>query len=322
MLKIHYINVANGDSILIEHITPENTHRYLVDTGRPIQEKAEGSKSCTCLEYLNALNISHLDALFITHLHVDHFGGLTNILPSGITFDRAYASYFPTHPENHGCVENEIQKTVIGLIGCLNYWADDTAMLQQANTELHELTAASTTLDLDGLSVNVLAPNEMSIQIQNTVYEHIFANDPLPFDVKYWAAKARNPNSLRLELQYAGRRIILAGDCYGEVWEQNESHCDILKVPHHADAKAMTAKLAKSLSPDWAVISCSAIYNPKKDRPSRNVHELLKKLGSTIYYTDCFSSENITPLYHSAIISVISPDGSIHWEQNDITSTI
>ena len=143
-------------------------------------------------------------------------------------------------------------------------------------------------------------------------YLELLENQPLPPGLKYWASKSRNPNSLRLRLTYAGRRIELAGDCYGQVWEGEElAPCDILKVPHHGDRLSLTPLLVEKLRPAHAVISCGAEYIPRKDRPSRQAAELLEARGARVWMTDAFSAPWHPPGWQRAILFQIHEDGTI-----------
>jgi len=66
-LKAHFINVGQGDSILIQ--TP--TQNILIDAG---------DRGTTVVNYLKAQGISSLDLVIGTHPHADHIGGLINVL--------------------------------------------------------------------------------------------------------------------------------------------------------------------------------------------------------------------------------------------------
>jgi len=69
-LKIHFLDVGEGDSILIE---APNGEKALIDAGNLIT----GSK---VVKYLNKKNIYDLDHLIFTHPHLDHIGGAFFIL--------------------------------------------------------------------------------------------------------------------------------------------------------------------------------------------------------------------------------------------------
>lgn len=319
MLNIHFINVADGDAILIEDRDGDRVFRMMVDTGRREQAPAPGSRRCKAIDYLREKEISHLNLLVVTHLHTDHSGGLGTLLPE-IAIDDVYSGFFPSRPEERVPPEPEGQKTVRGLIECLNLWAGDVELLRRTGCRLHTVSETLRALPLTPrLSADIICPNRTENAVQRLVWDDMLHGLPVPEELKYWASKSRNPGSLRLRLTYAGRVIELAGDCYGCVWEDEETaSCDILKVPHHGDAKAMTEKLAEKLRPVHAVISCGAEYIPHKDRPSRDTVELLRKNGAQVWFTDAFSaawheandwnSVDFTILEDGAVIAPLSRD--------------
>jgi competence protein ComEC len=68
-VKLHFIDVDQGDSILIE----DNGHFMLIDAG--VEE--EGA---VVVKYLNDLGIEKLDYVIATHPHNDHIGGLDTVI--------------------------------------------------------------------------------------------------------------------------------------------------------------------------------------------------------------------------------------------------
>ena len=291
MLRIHFINVADGDAILIEEQDGSKSFRMMVDTGRKELDPVPGSRRCLAVEYLREKNISHLNMVVITHLHTDHSGGLSSFLPE-ISIEHVYSGFFPGSSGTRIPPEPNGQKTVCGLIECVNQWAADVERLREAGCRLHTVSETRRGLPLTpSLSADLICPNPTENAAQRLVWDAMLQGKPVPEDLKYWASKSRNPGSLRLRLHYAGRSLLLAGDCYGYVWENDDtSPCDILKVPHHGDGKAMTETLAARLHPRHAVISCGAEYIPHKDRPSQTVVEQLQRCGTEVWFTDSFSA--------------------------------
>ena len=219
MLNIHFINVADGDSILIEDWEGERVFRMMVDTGRRELACEPDSRRCRAIDYLREKQITHLDVLVVTHLHTDHAGGLGTLVPE-ITIDDVYSGFFPGGLGERAPLEPDGQKTVRGLIECLNQWAEDVDRLRDTAARLHTVSGTLRGLSLTSrLSADIICPNRTENAVQRLVWEDMLRGLSVPEDLKYWASKSRNPGSLRLRLTYAGCTIELAGDCYGCVWE-------------------------------------------------------------------------------------------------------
>jgi len=71
-LKIHYIDVGQGDS---EFIELPNGQTMLIDAGIPEQGP-------TVVSYIKSLGRSKIDYLIATHPHADHIGGMTDVIDS------------------------------------------------------------------------------------------------------------------------------------------------------------------------------------------------------------------------------------------------
>ena len=96
-LKVHYIDVAQGDAILIQ--TPDNFN-IQIDGGYGTRGSSawQGGGQPLALNYLMANDVSYLDFIIETHRHADHYGGLTDIINSPIT----YGSYIsPQQPQGY-----------------------------------------------------------------------------------------------------------------------------------------------------------------------------------------------------------------------------
>ncbi|MFX3672851.1 MAG: S-layer homology domain-containing protein [Paenisporosarcina sp.] len=71
-MKVHFINVGQGDSILIQSPNGKN---MLIDGGK----KSEGAK---VVSFLKSKGVSKLDFVVATHPDADHIGGLISVLNS------------------------------------------------------------------------------------------------------------------------------------------------------------------------------------------------------------------------------------------------
>lgn len=101
-LTVHFLDVGQGDSILIQH----ETSNILIDGG---DRKIAVVEKITA--YLEARNVEKLNAVVGTHPHADHIGGLLSVIesfPVKAVFDsgrihtsKTYESYMALIDENN-----------------------------------------------------------------------------------------------------------------------------------------------------------------------------------------------------------------------------
>lgn len=310
MLCLSFLNVGDGDAAYVECRFGARIFRMLVDTGSADVNPQPGSLRLSAADFLRERNVRYLDAVVITHLHTDHFGGLGEILRT-VEVGTVYARFFPKPLARYFCPPGQI-KSVRGLYECLNLWSDFTEILRSRGTALRELPRERETLRLwDGLEATFYGAPAALAALETRVYSGIPAGQTFSIPELYLVSKLRNPCSLRLRLRYAGRQIELPGDCYGTMWEQTAEACDLLKVPHHGDPKALTPGLVARLQPKWAVISCAEDYIPKKDRPSQRTLALLEAAGVPVSFTDAFSPPGGRAVYHKSVDFCIFKDGTV-----------
>ena len=312
MLKLHFFNVAEGDSIFLEYEGGKTPFRVLVDTGRAFLPESQGSLRHTADYYLRKLNVDFIDVLVLTHLHVDHIQDLPEIMRS-VRFGSIYSTYFPPDP---GKILADIQsdlKAVRELPKDLNTLAKSIRAADKTGTRKISVTEDMFVPVHQAYgSILIRMPAGNTLDFQNSVCDQLFNDEPVSEMDIYRAAKSRNNNSLRLQVRYAGRTITLDGDYYAaDAEKEQQESCDILKVAHHGDRKSMTEKLASMLRPKYAVISCMREYDEKKDRPSKYTADVLRKYGAEIMYTDCFEEAGHQAEYHDEISIWIDEKGTI-----------
>lgn len=311
MLDLHFINVGDGDAALIEYTGPEGPWRLLVDTGREDVGVSPDSLRLTASDYLRQRGVRRLDAVIITHLHIDHFGGLARLLEE-VELGQVISGFFPRLPAGHIARTGAEEKTVRGLLDCLEQWAEDVERLAALGVPLCPAEGARLTVPAPAaLEVEVLHPDPEAGLLQRQTWEALLSGGATDAPMVWWSAKYRNPGSLRVRLRYAGRRAELAGDCYGAAWEGAAQRCDIFKVPHHGDGKSVTPELAARLHPAHAVVSCEAEYIPKKDRPSQTAIRLLEEQGAKVWFTDAFAPPGRTARRWTGVDFLIREDGAI-----------
>lgn len=108
-LKVHFIDVGQGDSILIE----SDNQYMLIDAG-------EKGKSNIVIDYLEDTGVKKLDYVIATHPHSDHIGGLSDvidyfqigkiIMPGAIHTSKAFENLLDTISDN----ELKLTKPIVG----------------------------------------------------------------------------------------------------------------------------------------------------------------------------------------------------------------
>ena len=127
LLKVHYLDVGQGDSIFVEL---PNNETMLIDA-------AESYQSENIINYLKNLNYQKIDYVIGTHPHTDHIGGLKDIIN---TF--------------------EIGKIYMPKVGSTTKTYESLLMaIKDKNLKINTAKAGTSIIDTDALKINILAPN-------------------------------------------------------------------------------------------------------------------------------------------------------------------
>ena len=127
LLKVHYLDVGQGDSIFIEL---PNNETMLIDA-------AESYQSENIINYLKNLNYQKIDYVIGTHPHTDHVGGLKDIIN---TFEIGKI-YMPKVVSTTKTYENLLMT------------------IKEKNLKINTAKAGTSIIDTDALKINILAPN-------------------------------------------------------------------------------------------------------------------------------------------------------------------
>lgn len=93
VLRLTFFDVGQGDAVLIQTPLGKN---YLYDTG--IWSPYGNSGERVLLPHLRAEGISRLDAIFLSHPHADHIGGLLTLIEEpAVSIGQIYDSGFEVH---------------------------------------------------------------------------------------------------------------------------------------------------------------------------------------------------------------------------------
>lgn len=127
LLKVHYLDVGQGDSIFIEL---PNNETMLIDA-------AESYQSENIINYLKNLNYQKIDYVIGTHPHTDHIGGLKDIIN---TFEIGKI-YMPK------------------VVSTTKTYESLLMAIKDKNLKINTAKAGTSIIDTATLKINILAPN-------------------------------------------------------------------------------------------------------------------------------------------------------------------
>lgn len=211
-VEMYAVNVGKGDAIILR----TGGYACLIDTGK---DKAEDAIRVA----LEEMDISALDAVFITHGDKDHVGGLKWLRKSEIEIRAIYASKY--HP-------------------------DKTKKKHQATKTAEKL----------GLEVNWLGMgDEIALGESGAVFRVLAPQMEIPGneDDNSLVMLLDSPDGSILlagDMEQKEEVLLLSS--------KQDLQCDVLKVPNHGDTDACSAQLIAACTPKIAVISTSAEEKP------------------------------------------------------------
>ncbi len=159
-LKVHFIDVGQGDSELIQY----KGKNMLIDAGNT-------DEGPTVVSYLKSQNVSGLDIVLATHSHEDHIGGLNDVLlvfPVGEFIDSGYSSNTPAFQNIMNIVKNkQIPLETVRTGDQINFDPDlPIKVLYSSETEAKDPNDNSIVLKLKQGKVNYLFMGDASTSVE------------------------------------------------------------------------------------------------------------------------------------------------------------
>lgn len=262
-MKITFINVGYGDAILLQH---ENGYTALIDSGSNLSQEFEGNAyRIRAAEYLKCQKITHLQAVFISHIHEDHVCGLEAIL-NDITVDRLYVPYpvapflqnTVLQPADHAPCSVQLYTKALNAYG---------RILQKARKEdiPVQVLKAGTQLELaDGLSVQVLAPEPDIVQSYLEQIEQVYASQNAEEITRILGKldATSNHTSLLLRFEMSDIIFLAAADSCPSQWRAVPSallkNVNVLKLPHHGQRDAIDEELMQEMPLQYIITTAAS----------------------------------------------------------------
>ena len=245
-LRITFLDVGQGDCSVIQ--TPGNGI-ILVDCGRTSFISNSGERAIA--PYLRRIGSDKIDLLIITHLHLDHIGGI-NYLLENFKIGRIIESgqKFPTSFTN----------TMDSLIGA-------------KNIPRQTVRAGDFIDEIKDLRLYFLFPDSKFVSTGGITAGNNLNNGSVAFMLKFRETEVFFTGDIEKEAE----RFLC--DTYSDFLKS-----DVLKVAHHGSITSTTIPFIIRNKPDYAVISCG-MFNKFK-HPSDIVLYRLEKSGAKIFRTD------------------------------------
>ena len=232
--KIHFLNTANSDCILIE----SNGHFALVDSGEGNENprKDEGYKGYRdeVIDYLKKVASDengqvHLDFILATHMHYDHAGNFTYIInDSNITIGKAFIKEYDT-----GSVSAMDKKNW----GNGEMYENIIQALEQHNIPIvHEIPDES------------FAFGDFTIQ---------FFNGITPEEI---VVENENANSIGVKVTKGSNTAFLGADFTADTgiedyYAEKIGDVDLLKIGHHGYYGSSSKDFLEVLKPEIAIVT-------------------------------------------------------------------
>lgn len=298
-MVLDFINVGYGDAILLRD--KRSGFTMLVDCGDlDIGVGPAASRRMDAADFLAHEQVSCVDLLVLTHLHLDHVGGLCKLIAQ-VEVKEVWANYlppkgtpveFPPFVGERLCDADNLQVSLRG------YW-EALKVLRARGTRISVPPALGNHSLSEALSVRVdPAPNTLLARQAEAL--HAFFLPPHETSQLNTLDTFINDTSLRLTLYYNGFCISMPGDVSAASWQaQMPGRCDILKLPHHGHADCMTPALLSALSPGYVVVPVSSTRSD--NCPNRELMRMLQKEVPHVLFTGAVGIEGQAPGFHSSV---------------------
>ncbi|MDO5407719.1 MAG: MBL fold metallo-hydrolase [Eubacteriales bacterium] len=305
--QVTFINVGYGEAILVEISDPscqDGTFVMLIDGGSAEAAEYDGNDTGrirTAL-YLEKQGIRHIDLMVNTHIHEDHTCGLLSVAEEWKP--RVLWQPFPadlwtemgqlrvTEEEADGHPKHGSTSTADKFRNALNDYRRLCRLVTGYGGEVVQIKPQPVWRSISAqVRVLVLTPDPETMKLQTEDMIQLYREgreELLPV-----LDGRMNHVSLAFQLEYAGKRFLLAGDLeaadYGKIFDgqsmESNWKADVFKVGHHGQANGLTQDILKKIEPEHAVICASSDRRYRSAAPE--VLKILKEQQVEPWFSDC-----------------------------------
>ena len=284
-LKIHFVDVGQGDCIIIEFPDGKN---MIIDAGddnggrSTANEKAIKAKT-------DELGITKFDYMLLTHQDSDHAGNMDYVFE---TYEIGYVFKPYVLSQCDGSVNvNGKSYSASDLNEGLNVGHSGNGIAKSTSKTYLKFLVD---LQLEGCGFeNFNLDSDFSNKVKYNEIEYEYKFDFLTptadvQDIKYEDANDYSPICI---LEYSGKKIMLTGDAESFAEEEyvnkygNVNNVDVLKVGHHGSLTSSRDIFLEAIDPEYAVI-CVGEGNEYSHPRQETLTRLVSYGATTIYRTD------------------------------------
>lgn len=196
-LRVHYLDVGQGDSIFIEF--PDDTV-MLIDSGDRENAVAE-----YITDYLSDLGVEVIDYLMLTHTDADHVGNMVQVLEA-FEVEKAFVPYI-----EEGVITTKVYTNFVAALEEETYTTENGGAqpCEIVYSQMGELIESEN--QTDEFFMAFLSPSDYR-DPEGEYYELNHAKSP--------SAEQKNAVSPIVLLEYMGKKIVFTGDVTGEPAEK------------------------------------------------------------------------------------------------------
>lgn len=267
--EAHFVDVAQGDAMLLRFNDPSGTVNVLLDAGSDSPSDVVTAEDLT--SYLSAvLGDEAIDIAIVTHPDTDHYDMMDEVFEA-FTVEEVYY--------------NEVNKNQT----YERFMNDVKTELGDAGSPVPANGGTYNVLDTDSYSLTIYAPG------YNRFWDGAYDENNRP----ELDADASNGMSLMVVVEVAGRKLLFTGDATGsgtddvmtgtEQWFIENCYTagddyDFLKVAHHGSNTSSALQFLQTINPEYCVISCDD--GTKHGHPDPEVMNKLFDEGVVTYRTN------------------------------------
>ena len=254
--EAHFIDVGQGDAILLRFGTDSETVNIMIDGGTTSTGVDDYRKELVA--YLSGvLGDAPIDYMIVTHPDTDHYNMLREVMDEFVVEEIYYNNVAknPTYSE----------------------------FMEKVETELGD---PGVPIDADGGTYHLELPSEdYSMTIYAPGYGR-FSDGNDDYD-----AEESNGMSPMILVEVGSRKLLFTGDAteetekwFIETMDTASIDIDFLKVGHHGSDTSTSAEFLSFLTPEYCVISCDD--GEEYDHPSSKTMNRLFDEGIVTYRTN------------------------------------